>query len=471
MSEKLKTPQGAVKPFGIGDKLGYAMGDMGCGFSFQLVGSFMQLFYLQYIGVTPEHYAFIILVSKLFDAINDVVIGNWVDTKRIGKKSKFMPWILLGGFGLIFLNVMIFVPVKNFPYAGKFAWCLISYCLWSIAYTMVNVPYGSLHSAITDVPSERQSLSTWRSLGAALPAAIIMAVLPNVVYDRETDAAGKVVSETLKGETLLPVAIVLSLFGLLVLWGTTRLCKERVKRDGGENVVGMKAFFSAFKSFFTNRAMIGCALATTASVALFNSTMSLNNMVFQYYFKDTGKIMLAMVGSYLPMAIVMVFIGKLTARFGKKAVIAMSTLIGSIGGAVFFFVPMPQNFTGIIIYIVALMFLNSGNCVFQVTVWALVADCIDVSYRKTGKSEEGSLYALYSFFRKLAQGIGQAAASVGLALIGFVEGENAVQPETFGADVKTLYMVLLVIGSFLTFLCMQFIYNIGKKEEEANAAA
>ncbi|MGN0446974.1 MAG: MFS transporter [Acutalibacteraceae bacterium] len=472
MSEKLKTPTTAVKPFGIGDKLGYAMGDMGCGFSFQLVASFMQLFYLQYIGVTPKHYALIILISKLFDAVNDVVIGNLVDTKHIGKKSKFMPWILLGAVGLIFFNVMIFVPVNNFPYAGKFAWCLISYCLWSIAYTMVNVPYGSLHSAITNVPGERQSLSTWRSIGAALPAVVIMIVLPGIVYDRKLDANGEVVSEVLKGETLLPVAIALSIFGLVVLWGTTKLCKERVKVETEAKAsTGLAAFFSAFKSFFTNRAMIGCALATTASVALFNSTMSLNNMVFQYYFMDTSKIKLALVGSYFPMIVVMAFIGKLTARFGKKAVIAVAALIGSIGGVIFCLVPMPQNTTGIILYIVALMFLNSGNCVFQVTVWAVVADCIEVSRRKTGKSEEGSLYALYSFFRKLAQGIGQAASSLGLAAIGFVEGENAVQPEGFGADVKTLYMVLLIVGSFLTFLCIQFIYNIGKKQEEENAAA
>ena len=84
-----------IRPFGWQDKLGYAMGDMGCGFSFQLVSSFMQLFYLQYIGIDPADYAVIILISKAFDAVNDVVIGNLVDTKKLGKnpKSKYMPWI------------------------------------------------------------------------------------------------------------------------------------------------------------------------------------------------------------------------------------------------------------------------------------------------------------------------------------------------------------------------------------------
>ena len=465
----MNTKTKELRPFGWRDKLGYAMGDMGCGFSFQLVSTFMQLFYLQFIGISPNDYAVIILISKAFDAVNDIVIGNLVDTKRIGKKSKYMPWILLGAVTLIIFNVMIFAPIKSFSYAGKYAWCLISYCLWSIAYTMVNVPYGSLHSAITDKPSERTALSTFRSIGAALPAIIIMIVLPGIVYDTTTDASGVEV-QTLKGATLLPVAIAMSIVALVVLWGTTKLVTERVQREEtGENVTGVKAMMSSVKAFFTNRAMVGATVATVASVALFNSTMALNNMVFQYFFKDASKIGMAMIGSYAPMIVVMIFVGKLTAKFGKKNLIAFSTLISSIGGLALMFIPMSADSKGMILYIVTLMFLNTGNCIFQVTVWAIVADCIEVSYRKTGKAEEGSLYALYSFFRKLSQGIGQAVVSVGLGMIGFVEGENAVQPESFGDDVKSLYLLVLIIGSFITFLSMQFIYNITKKDEEAFA--
>ena len=464
MSRTKTMAKNDIRPFGWQDKLGYAMGDMGCGFSFQLVATFMQLFYLQYIGVSAEAYAIIIIISKVFDAINDIVIGNLVDTKKIGKKSKYMPWILLGGFGLIFFNIMLFVPVKSFPYMAKCAWCLGAYCLWSIAYTMVNVPYGSLHSVITDDPQQRVSLSTFRSIGAALPAIVIMMVLPSIVYDKSIDKAGNEV-DILKGETLLPVAIALSLFALLVLWGTTRLVKERVTRDAAENATGFKAILSSVKSFFTNRAMVGATIASVASVALFNSTMALNNMVFQYFFKQADKVSIALVGSYLPMVVFMAFLGKLTKKHGKKNVIVTTMLVGAISGIVSIFAPITPDTKGMIIYIVCLMGLNLGNAVFQISVWAIVADCIEVSYRKTGKSEEGSLYALYSFFRKLAQGIGQAVVSMGLVAIGFVEGEAAVQADGFGDKVKTLYFIVLAVGSLIAFLSMKFIYNIGKKEE------
>ena len=455
----------AVRPFGMRDKLGYAMGDMGCGFSFQLLATYMQLFYCQTIGIKVEHYAAIIFISKFWDAVNDVLIGNMVDTKRLSKKSKFMPWILLGGVMLVGLTIMVFAPINSFSYPVKIAWCLISYCLWSVAYTMVNVPYGSLLSVITSDMNQRTSLSTFRSIGAAVPGVLVMIVLPKIVYHKETLPTGEEV-ETLIGSNLFLVAIVLSVIAMIVLWGTTKLVTERVNTSSsGSNATGAKAFFGAFKSFFTNRPMVGATIATVASVALFNSTMSLNNMVFQYFFKNTDVMAIAMVGSYAPMVVVMATIGKITKKFGKKNAVAYSMLVSAVAGLAMLFIPIKPDTTGMIIYVIELMFLNVGNSVFQIGVWAIVGDCIELSFRKTGKNEEGTLYALYSFFRKLSQGIGQAVSSLGLAAIGFIEGENAIQPDSFGGDVKKLYFILLFVGSLVAFLSMTFVYNITKEQE------
>lgn len=493
MNSKTNTPSGAIRPFGWRDKLGYAMGDMGCGFAFQLIATYMQLYYVQCMGLN-DHYWWIILVSKLFDAVNDVVIGNLVDTKRLSKKSKYMPWIIYGGLGLTVLTVMIFAPVSNFGTTGKILWCLVSYCLWSIAYTMVNVPYGSLHSVITDKPNERQSLSTFRSIGAALPAIIIMMILPDIVYKDYIDpttgapvpdpSTGKNI-QMLIGDKLLPVALVFSVVAFAVLWGTTKLVKERVVHNEGESSMGAKAIFSSLKTFFTNRAMVGATIASVAAVGLFNSTMSLNNMVFQYFFNDVSKVKLALVVSYVPLVAIMPFIGKLTASFGKKKLLVVTMFVSAVGGLAGVFVPLTPDKTGMALYIVILLLLNLGNSVFQVSVWAIVADCIEVSFQKTGKSEEGSLYAIYSFFRKFAQGIGQAAVSIGLAAIGFKEDTYemvqtadgdfiklpiiAEQVESFGSDLVKLYITLLMVGSLVAFLSMAFIYNISKDDEKTLA--
>lgn len=440
-----------LRPFGMRDKIGYAFGDMGCNFSFQLVSSYMYLFYTQCIGLSAKHWAWIIIVSKVWDAVNDVLIGSLVDRTRISKKSKFMPWISIGSVVLVVFSIMIFTPVSNFSQIGKILWCLGSYCLWSVAYTMINVPYGSLHSVITEDPKQRTTLSTFRSIGAALPAVLVM-ILPKLVYK----------DNVLSANSLFIVTIVFSIAAFFAFFGLRKMVTERVVR---EDKVEKVSYISTVKSYFTNRAMVGITIATVAVVIFYNSSMSVNNLVFQFYFNDAEKASLAMIASYLPLVAFMPFASNIVAKVGKKKLLTISGLVSIIAGIVMLVLPITPDFKGIIIYVVGLMFVNTGCCVFQIIVWAIVADCIEDSYRKKGVREEGSLYALYSFFRKLAQGIGSALVALSLSSIGYIES-SSVQTAEVSANIKNLYIILLIIGLAIMTASMKFIYNIGFKEEQ-----
>lgn len=442
--------QKRLKPFGVRDKIGYAFGDMGCNFSFQLVSSYMYLFYTQCIGLSAKHWAWIIVVSKVWDAINDVIIGNMVDRTQIGKKSKFMPWISIGSVMLVAFSIMLFTPVKDFSDVGKILWCLLSYCLWSVAYTMINVPYGSLHSVITDDPKQRTTLSTFRSIGAALPAVLVM-ILPKIVYENNVLSANR----------LFIVSIVFSVAAFFAFFALRKMVTERVVR---ENKVEKVSYISTVKSFFTNRAMVGITVATVAVVVFYNSSMSVNNLVFQFYFNDASKSSLAMIASYLPLVAFMPFASNIVSKIGKKKLLTGSGLVSVIAGIAMLFLPITPDMKGIIIYVVGLMFVNTGCCVFQIIVWAMVADCIEDSYRKKGVREEGSLYALYSFFRKLAQGIGSALVALSLSAVGYIESAD-VQTAEASKNIKNLYIILLVVGLSIMVLSMKFVYNIGFKEE------
>ncbi len=440
-----------IRPFGMRDKIGYAFGDMGCNFSFQLVSSYMYLFYTQCIDLSAANWAWIIVVSKVWDAINDILIGNMVDRKRIGKKSKFMPWIAIGSVALIVTSIMIFTPVTGFSQLGKIIWCLGSYCLWSVAYTMINVPYGSLHSVITEDPKQRTTLSTFRSIGAALPAVLIM-ILPKVVYK----------DNVLSANRLFVVSVVFSVAAFFVFFAMRKMVTERVVR---EDKVEKVSYISTVKSFFTNRAMVGITIATVAVVIFYNSTMSVNNLVFQFYFNDAGKSTLAMIASYLPLVAFMPFASGIVAKIGKKKLIVISGVVSVVSGILMLILPITPDTKGIIIYVVGLMFVNTGCCVFQIIVWAIVADCIEMSYRKKGIREEGSLYALYSFFRKLAQGIGSAIVALALSAVGYVESATT-QTAQASENIKNTYIVFLVIGLAVMTLSMWFIYNIDYKQEQ-----
>ncbi|MCH5315600.1 MAG: MFS transporter [Eubacterium sp.] len=442
--------QKRLKPFGMSDKIGYAFGDMGCNFSFQLVTSYMYLFYTQCIGLSAKHWAWIIVVSKVWDAINDIIIGNMVDRTQIGKKSKFMPWISIGSVILVAFSIMLFTPVGSFSEIGKILWCLLSYCLWSVAYTMINVPYGSLHSVITDDPKQRTTLSTFRSIGAALPAVLVM-ILPKIVYENNVLSANR----------LFIVSIVFSVAAYIVFFAMRKMVTERVVR---ENKVEKVSYISTIKSFFTNRAMVGITIATVAVVVFYNSSMSVNNLVFQFYFNDAGKSTLAMIASYIPLVAFMPFASSIVAKIGKKKLLTASGLVSAIAGVVMLFLPITPDMKGIIIYVCGLMIVNIGCCVFQIIVWAIVADCIENSYRKKGIREEGSLYALYSFFRKLAQGIGSALVALALSSVGYIESAT-VQTAEASKNIKNLYIILLVVGLSIMVVSMKFIYNIGFNEE------
>ena len=211
--------------------------------------------------------------------------------------------------------------------------------------------------------------------------------------------------------------------------------------------------------------MVGATIATVSSVIFYNSSLSVNNLVFQYYFNDASKTTIASLAGYIPLVLFMPFAGKLVAKIGKKKLITISGLISAIGGLLMLVLPITPDSKGMYIYIGGLMIVNVGNCIFQIIVWAIIADCIEVSFSKKGIHEESSLYAMYSFFRKLAQGIGSAVIALSLSAIGFVEGENAVQPAEFCANVKNLYIILLVIGTFGMVIAMKFVYNIDQKKE------
>ena len=364
------------------DYFGYAMGDFGCNMSFALITNYLMLFYTQYIGLRLSDWAWIIVVGKVWDAINDPLIGGMVDNVRIGKGSKFMPWITIGGSALIIFTTLSFMPIASMSYIFKVIYCLAIYCVWSVAYTMANVPYGALHSCITNDPSKRTNLSTFRSIGAGL-AQVLSMLLPLIVYDKDNN---------LIGSRMVYVALVCSAIGFIGFMLVRLLVTERV------------------------------VVVSFVQVICFMSMTSVNSIIFQSYFHNTQILAAVNIVSYLPLVVIMPFIGRITKKIGKKKLVVISSSISVVAGIVSCLLPMaPEAKSSLFLYIGALMLLYTSNAVFTIILWAMVVDCIDYQYEKTGSRDEGSLYALFSFFRKLAQGLGSAFSAVMLAACGYVD--------------------------------------------------
>jgi GPH family glycoside/pentoside/hexuronide:cation symporter len=137
-----------LRPFGLIDKLSYAAGDFGSNMSFALAGTFFTLFYTQFIGIRSVTFDNILVFIKLWDAINDPLIGALVDKCKSNKtgilSGKFKKFIFIGSIGLVFTSAFSFLPIPNARPWQKITFCILTYMLWDISYTLANVPYGAL---------------------------------------------------------------------------------------------------------------------------------------------------------------------------------------------------------------------------------------------------------------------------------------------------------------------------------------
>lgn len=442
-----------VRPFGMRDKIGYGLGDFGCNMSFAFINNYLMVFYVTCMGIKAKHFAVIILLAKIFDAINDPIIGGICDASKPGKDGKFKPWIKWASLPLLVSSILMFIYAPNAPYALKIAMCLGLYCVWSIAYTSVNVPYGSMQSVITTQSDERSSLSTWRSVGAMLAQIPVMILLPKLVYDSNTSNP--------RGNVFIYIVGVMGLIGFVSFILLRKLTTERV-----EPTVNNEQKFNYFKtlaSFFKNKPMMGVTISSVAYLALMMTVTNSMQYVFMCYFKNTKIIPIATIIAGLPIGLGIVITKPLLKKFTKKQLCTYPFAISAVAAGIATFVRFDNPYVWIA-FIGVSMF---GTCFYLTLMWALVADCIDYQEEKTGRREEGSIYATYSLFRKIAQGVGASIIALSLDLTGYSEKLDALS-QAKGVPEKIYIMTgaLPLIGALICLCSMHFLYNIKDKKSE-----
>lgn len=442
-----------VRPFGMRDKIGYGLGDFGCNMSFAFINNYLMVFYVTCMGIKAKHFAVIILLAKIFDAINDPIIGGICDASKPGKDGKFKPWIKWASLPLLVSSILMFIYAPNAPYALKIAMCLGLYCVWSVAYTSVNVPYGSMQSVITTQSDERSSLSTWRSVGAMLAQIPVMILLPKLVYDSNTSNP--------RGNVFIYIVGVMGLIGYVSFILLRKLTTERVEPT--VNNVQKFNYFKTLASFFKNKPMMGVTISSVAYLALMMTVTNSMQYVFMCYFKNTKIIPIATIIAGLPIGLGIVITKPLLKKFTKKQLCTYPFAISAVAAGIATFVRFDNPYVWIA-FIGVSMF---GTCFYLTLMWALVADCIDYQEEKTGRREEGSIYATYSLFRKIAQGVGASIIALSLDLTGYSEKLDALsQAEGVPEKIYIMTGALPLIGALICLFSMHFLYNIKDKKSE-----
>lgn len=443
-----------TKPFGWSDRIGYALGDFGCNMSFAFINSYFMLFFVTCMGIKAEHFAILILLAKIFDAINDPIIGAICDASKPGKDGKFKTWIKWASIPLLLSSILMFIYIPNAPYALKVTMCLGLYCIWSVSYTSVNVPYGSMQSVITSNPEERTSLSSWRSIGAMAAQIPVMIILPLLMYDKEQNP---------KGNIFIIIVAVMGVIGFVSFFLLRKLTTERIAPVINTEKAN---YVKTLISFFKNKHMLGVTISSVAMLALMMTITTSLQYTFMIYFKDTKLISIATVISGLPIALGLILVKPATKKLTKKQLCTYPFVVSIIASAIMTFVKIKNPY----VWMIAAAFMLLGTSFYMVLMWALVADCIDFQEQQTGRREEGSIYATYSLFRKIAQGVGASIVAFALGLTGYDEALKATEQAAGVAD-KIYFMTgfLPLIGSAIAFVSMLFLYKLEDKKVEVVA--
>ncbi len=462
------------RKFGMRDKLAYAAGDFGCNMSFSLKGT-VQTFWLVFMMLETGLLSALLLVVQIWDAINDPIIGSMIDAdKRQYKRGKFKTYILIGAIGLLFAGALVFIPVPNADTWIKAILFIVGYVIWDACYTVANVPYGSMLSLVTEDPGERAQLSTWRSVGSMIGNMAPMAILPMLIWKDvfnedgtpKLNEAGEQV-QTLVGENVFWAALLMGVLGFVAFLFMLKNITIRVDENSVKTSEAGEKFnvIKAFGNFMKNRPAVGATLAAMGMFLGMNSASTANTIMFATYFGAADMSGIVQIIGFLPMFLFMPFINKIVNKFGKKEASVAGTIVSIVGGLMMFIFPLiPNKSVALIMYIVALCIFGIGMGVYTCVSWALMADAIDYNEWKTGKREEGTVYSLHSFFRKLAQGVGPSVVLLVMGALGYVSKLG-----TEGQSLTTAYnMCWLVAGLYcfsaiLQFIGLAVIYNLDKK--------
>ena len=466
--------QNKIRPFGLRDKLGYLFGDFGNDFTFILSTSILMKFYTDVMGVSAGIVGIIMMIARFADAVTDVTMGRICDAAKPTAAGKFKPWLLRMCIPVAAASFLMYAPglapetVSHWSDGARIAYLAITYILWgSFCYTGVNIPYGSMASAISADPGDRASLSTFRTMGGMLAGMFIGIGLPLVAYDKVTTAAGETLS-VINGNKVAISAAVFSVLAILCYLLAYRLITERVpyKAEKRERVSVAKMIRSAI----TNRALISIIFA---SIFMLLAQLTMQNMsayIFPDYYGDATGQTLSSLTMMVSMLIASAVAKPLSSRFGKAEVSVVSSLF-AVAVCIVTWLLRPQNMWGFI-GLQALIWLGLG--VFSMICWALITDVIDDAELKNGVREDGSVYALYSFARKLGQAF--AAGLSGWLLEAIHYNEKALeqgisQTQSVKDGIFNIATLVPALGFAALALVLWFWYPLHKKRVDANAAA
>ena len=452
------------------EKLTYGLGAVGKDMVYMLSASYILYYYQDIMGVSAWAMGIILLIARVFDAFNDPVMGILV-AKTKTKYGKFRPWLMIGTITNAVVLYLMFAAPPTLNGSGLVAYAAITYILWGVTYTMMDIPYWSMVPAFTEGGKERENLSALARSCAGVGSALITVVTIMLVSSLGTafsasGAAGNEIERVGFKYFALGVAILFIVF-------ITIMCmtiKEKSTVDMQTATVG-----DMFRALVSNDQ----AMTMVITIVLVNSAVYITSNLVIYFFKydfsgegwRSAYTIFNTFGGGIQILSMMLFFPLLRKFFDAMKIFYICFISAIIGYAVLLSITF-TSMSNVVVLLVPAFFIFAAVGILNVLTTVFLANTVDYGELKNNRRDESVIFSMQTFVVKLASGIAAMVASLCLQIFNISSDENALVQATTGSVIglrmtmTIIPIVVLVIG--VVVFKNKYILTDAKIEEIAN---
>ena len=431
---------------------GYGAGDFGFNLAFSLSTAFLLYYYTDVAGISAAAVGTMFLVVRLWDAFADLLAGRLVD-RTMTRWGKFRPFIMFGAVPLLVLSYLVFHVPASSDAGLKLIYAYATYAILGLVYSLVNIPYGSLASAVTQSVHERAKLVAARAFGAGIGGVVLTFVVGNFIGDLRGQKAliqspqDLVAYQAAVQGVFTKVTLAFIVIGSIAFFFTAWACREQVVRTQAR--ISVKETFSTLRSNKPLAYLCGSSFFYLVGLFAVGGTTA---FYAQYVLGNIGLVgIITLVNTGIALVITP-FIPKIIDRFGKKNVFQFCGVFTVVGGVGLFLAPANMFW----LVLVTLAIKGIGASLINTVMFGLEADTVEYGEWKTGKRSEGATYALFSFTRKVTQSLGGAVGAWALAAGGYVAASAAnpspVQPDSAIFAIKATIGLLPAVAALIAMV-------------------
>ncbi|MBF7071834.1 MFS transporter [Glaciecola sp. MH2013] len=422
----------------VKEKFGYGLGDTASNIVFQVVIGFLTIYYTDVYGISAAAVGTLFLVVRIFDAITDPIMGGIADRTetRWGKYRPYLVWFALP-YGALAVAAFTTPELSE---DGKLIYAYLTYAALMTVYTAINIPYSALGGVMTESPTERASVQSWRFALAMVGGAIVTAsVLPLVEYFGEGD-------EQLGYQMAM---IVLSTFAILCFFACFGLTKERVAPPPPSNKPWVKGIWSDFQQMLRNdqwRIIAAISLIILISVVMRGGTTA---YYVEYYLGQKDQVTLFMTSGMIAGIFGALSANFLVAKFCKAKLMSACAVGIVVCNGVLFFIPRE----GVELALVFTVLANYVHMIFTPLLFSAVPDTVDYGVKKLGQNSMAMAFSGHLLMIKMGIALGGAGIGWILAFSGYEP--NVAQSESALNGILFLYSLASVIAGIIIFFLMR----------------